>query len=137
MPRASRAGPAREVVSDPHYYAARDLDVYPVPRTRLALGTLEALGASTAGHARLELHIDEAGVVRRVDVIDALSGLAAEAARLAFASARFVAARKDGQPVRSRIVVEVTFGTHPAASPQLANDTQAATGAAAAPADDE
>ncbi|MGH8660860.1 MAG: energy transducer TonB [Burkholderiales bacterium] len=100
--------PALPQASDPDYYAARDLDDYPRP---LAPLPIDRPARDGAGEVRLEILIDERGVVR--DVVFASPagpGGAGDALRAALATTLFLPARKDGRPVRSRIVLSLTPG---------------------------
>ncbi|MGH8622626.1 MAG: energy transducer TonB, partial [Burkholderiales bacterium] len=107
FPQGTRA-PVLPQASDPDYYAARDLDDYPRP---LAPLPIDRPARDGAGEVRLEILIDERGVVR--DVVFASPagpGGADEALRAALATTLFLPARKDGRPVRSRIVLSLTPG---------------------------
>lgn len=97
------------VLPDLNYYPARDLDDYPRP---LAPLRVDRPAHASAGEVRLELLIDERGVVR--DVVfagPARPGAEEEELRAALAATPFAPARKDGRPVRSRILLSFT-GTH-------------------------
>jgi len=94
-------------ILDPNYYSARELDAYPHPARPLELERL-----SGAGSIRVQLLIDEHGVVTDLSLIEA--GTASrldDALRTALAAARFIPARKDGRAVRSRIVLSVGPGS--------------------------
>ena len=94
---------------DPIYYAARDLDSYPRPLTPLRI---DQPPGSSADEVRLELLIDEYGVVR--DVTFSVSndpGGVHEALRGALMATVFIPAIKDGRAVKSRIVLGVGFPT--------------------------
>jgi len=93
--------------ADPSYYTARDLDRYPRP---LAPFWIDRAAGDGAGEVRLEILIDERGVVQDI----AIAGPAAparveEELRAALAVTRFLPAQKDGRAVRSRIVLSVSF----------------------------
>jgi TonB family protein len=108
--RVETAGPAH--LPDPTYYGTRQLDVFPVLASGLELGAAAA-GAKAAGAGRVLLLvlIDAAGFVNEVSVIEAEpQGAFEDYARMAFVSARFKPALKDGRPVKSRLLVEVDFG---------------------------
>jgi protein TonB len=97
------------VLPDLNYYPARDLDDYPRP---LAPLRIDRPGHAGAGEVRLELLIDERGVVRDVAFAGpARPGAEEEKLRAALAATPFAPARKDGRPVRSRILLRLT-GTH-------------------------
>jgi hypothetical protein len=95
------------VAPDPHYYAARDLDTYPWP---LAPLPLEHLAGVRSGEVRLELLIDELGVVREVlSVGRARPDLEDEELRAALTAAQFVPARKDGRAVKARVWMSIRY----------------------------
>ena len=99
--------PALPPAPDPNYYPARDLDDYPRPLTPLRIDRLAGDGA---GEARLEVLIDERGIVRDVTVTaPALPARVEEALRAALVATRFLPAQKDGRAVRSRILLSVGF----------------------------
>jgi len=101
--------PARSPAPDPHYYPARDLDDYPRPLAPLRIGQLARAGT---GEVRLELLIDERGVVRGI-VFAGPADLrgAEEELRTTLAATSFIPARKDGRPVRSRILLSVSLAS--------------------------
>lgn len=95
---------------DPNYYTARDLDSFPRPLTPLRID--QSIGSS-ADEVRLELLIDEYGVVRDVSFsVSTDPGGMHEALRGALMETVFIPAIKDGRAVRSRIVM----GVYPSAS---------------------
>ena len=92
---------------DPNYYPARDLDDYPRPLAPLRIGRPARAGA---GEMRLELLIDEHGLVR--DVVfagPAQPGGAEEELRATLAATPFMPARKDGRAVKSRVLMSISF----------------------------
>jgi protein TonB len=90
---------------DPHYYSARDLDSYPWPLVPLQLG---ALAGARGGEVRLELLIDEFGVVREIVFAERARHDQADAGlRALLAATPFVPARKDGRAVRSRVTLRL------------------------------
>lgn len=101
----SKGGTAH--IPDPIYYAARQLDVYPV-----LTGTLD-LRASAAdevkGRVLLLVLIDAAGAVDDVSVVESAAPQWDDAARRALATARFKPALRGGRPVRSRLLVEIDY----------------------------
>jgi protein TonB len=108
LPKATTAGSAN--IPDGTYYAARQLDVYPV-----LLSTLDAIGAFTArgtrGRVVLLVSIDESGNVEEVSILEAEpAGHFEEDARSAFKLARFEPAYRSGRPVKSRLVFHVEYG---------------------------
>ena len=93
--------------ADPSYYTARDLDRYPAPLVPFRINRAAGDGA---GEVRLEILIDELGIVRDMT----LAGPAApprveEELRAALAATRFLPAQKDGRAVKSRIVLSVGY----------------------------
>lgn len=97
-------------VPDPAVYTARDLDSYPRPLVPLDAARLEDPAAGLSVSVRLELVIDEHGIVNEV----ALTGPGPAGAletelRAMLAAARFVPARKDGRAVKSRVQLSVSF----------------------------
>ena len=107
---AARPGaetPALPPAPDPGYYPARELDDYPRP---LAPLRIDRLAGDGAGETRLEVLIDERGIVRDVTVTaPAASARVGEALRAVLAATRFLPAQKDGRAVRSRILLSVGF----------------------------
>ena len=100
--------PALHQAPDLNYYSARDLDRYPRP---LAPFQINRTAGDGAGEVRLEILIDERGIVQEMT----FAGPAAPARvedelRAALAATRFLPAQKDGRAVRSRIVLSLTFG---------------------------
>lgn len=92
---------------DPHYYPARDLDSYPRP---LAPLRFDRPAGSGAGEVRLDILVDERGVVQ--DVIFAgptEPGRANEGLRSMLAATHFLPARKDGRAVKSRVTLSIDF----------------------------
>jgi len=92
---------------DPDYYTARDLDRYPRP---LAPFQINRMAGDGAGEVRLEILIDERGIVQEMT----FAGPAAPARvedelRAALAATRFLPAQKDGRAVRSRIVLSISL----------------------------
>lgn len=95
-------------IPDLNYYPARDLDDYPRPLVPLRIDRPAHAGA---GEVRLEILIDERGVVR--DVVFAGPAQpkgAEEELRATLAATPFMPARKDGRPVRSRILLGLNPG---------------------------
>lgn len=93
------------------YYTARELDVQP-----RALQDIqptyppEAERQRQSGTVRLELKIEADGRVSDVAVVSAdPPDVFDESARAAFAAARFSPAQKSGRPVRTRMLVEVSY----------------------------
>jgi hypothetical protein len=91
--------------SDPTYYAARDLDVFPKAITALNLG----LGGAP-GKVRATVLIDESGTVNEVRAIDASATEIENAARDLLLRARFTPASKDGRVVKAQVLVSLDYG---------------------------
>lgn len=111
-PTAGRADSADSVVASlPVYYDSKEVDVRAAPkdvsnRSRSERSTAMALGR--IARAKIRLYISAAGTVDRFDLIevDAPPGsLALDEIR----DLRFYPALKNGQPVRSRKLVELSF----------------------------
>lgn len=101
---ALEPSPAGVAASGPdlRFYLARELDQYPSPLSALSLDD----GRGTAGGVRLWVSIDQAGRVVDVAVIDAdPPGEFERLARERVLATRFVPARRDGRPVKSRILL--------------------------------
>ncbi len=92
---------------DPNYYPARDLDDYPRPLAPLQIGRPARAGA---GELRLELLIDERGVVRDVVFAGPVQpGDAEEELRATLAATPFMPARRHGRAVKSRVLMSINF----------------------------
>jgi protein TonB len=92
---------------DPSYYTAGDLDRYPKP---LAPLQIKRAAGDGAGEVRLEVLIDERGIVQEMIFAGpAAPARVEEALRATLAATRFLPAQKDGRAVRSRIVLSVGF----------------------------
>jgi protein TonB len=99
--------PALHQAPDLNYYSARDLDRYPRP---LAPFQITRMAGDGAGEVRLEILIDERGIVQEMTFAGpAAPARVEEALRAALATTRFLPAQKDGRAVRSRIVLSVGF----------------------------
>lgn len=93
--------------ADSSYYAARDLDRYPRP---LAPFRINRAAGDGAGEVRLEILIDERGIVQEMIFAGpAAPARVEEELRAALAATRFQPAEKDGRAVRSRIVLSISF----------------------------
>lgn len=101
---------------DPVHYAARDLDIYPQPLTRIEPAYPQsALAGDIGGSVTLLLLIDESGRVTNVSVVDAFpQDVFEESALRAVAATAYLPGQKNGRAVRSRILVKVDYD--PAAS---------------------
>ena len=97
---------------DPTYYPARQLDVYPQPLEPVKLGYPERAAAQRLdGKLLLLLLIDEFGVVNEASVVEVQpQGYFEEAALSVFRVMRFSPAQKHGQPVKSRVLMQVRYG---------------------------
>jgi len=93
------------------YYTARELDVQPrALRDIQPTYPPEAERQRQSGTVRLELKIEADGRVSDVSVVSAdPPDVFDESARAAFAAARFSPAQKNGRPVRTRMLVEVSY----------------------------
>ena len=92
---------------DLNYYSARDLDRYPRP---LAPFQITRMAGDGAGEVRLEILIDERGIVQEMIFAGpAAPARVEEALRAALAATRFLPAQKDGRAVRSRIVLSISL----------------------------
>ena len=90
--------------SDPTYYGAREIDVYP------ALAGPLALLLSAPARVQLFLAINAMGAVEEVSVVSADTPAIVEDEVLrAFRAATFTPALRNGRAVRSRLLVEVSF----------------------------
>jgi len=97
-------------VTDPTYYSAHDLDVYPQPVMPLDLDHLAGGDAAGTGRFRLDLLIDESGVVDKIALIEAdPPGPLQEALRAALMATRFEPGQRGGRAVKSRVVLRVSF----------------------------
>lgn len=95
----------------PRYYAAEELDERP-----LILADVEPRwpGGATpgSGHVRLQLFLGEHGAVEAIEILDSHpAGAFDAAAKEAFAEARFRPGMLGGAPVKSRVQLELLFGT--------------------------
>lgn len=98
-------------VSDPEYYPARQLDVYPALVQPVNLDyPRHAANDNVGGRVVLMVLIDETGGVRELSIIEAGPGRFFEdSLRATFAEARFSPARKDGRAVKSRVLIGVDY----------------------------
>ncbi len=107
---ATKPSPASAAASGPdlRFYLARELDQYPSPLSALSLDD----SRGTAGGARLWVNIDQTGRVVDVAVIEAEPpGEFERLARERLLATRFVPARRDGRPVKSRILLVMRQGS--------------------------
>ena len=110
-PSATGSGPELPLPSDPTYYLARQLDVYPQPLTPFKLDyPAVAANARADGRLLVLLLIDEFGVVNEASVVEAEPRGYFEGAALAvFRAARFSPAQKQGKAVKSRALLQVNY----------------------------
>lgn len=118
-PRQAATGPASAPIAgieiplsrDPTYYPARQLDVYPQLLAPIKLDYPERAAAQRLdGHLLLLLLIDEFGIVNEASVVEARpEGYFEEAALSVFRATRFSPAQKQGQPVKSRVLLQVSY----------------------------
>jgi len=119
---AARAEPAVRGVPAlpaPRYYAPEELDERP-----LILQQVEPQwpGGATpgSGHVHLQLYLGERGQVDAVEILESYpSGAFDAAAKEAFAAARFRPGMLSGAPVKSRVRLELLFGTSLPSDPRL------------------
>jgi hypothetical protein len=91
------------------YYPATELDVFPRPLAALELRRLESVAGGAAG-IRAIVKIDERGIVQDIELLQGgPPGRVQEELRTMLTAAGFAPARKDGQAVRSRIVLDIRF----------------------------
>ncbi len=112
--RNAESGEVAEI-PDPTYYPAKQLDVYPALSAPLDLSRVASAGAGgVAGRALLLVLIDAVGTVNDVSVVEVepagFAEYAQDEAKRAFLSAHFTPAYRHGRAVRSRVLIEVTYG---------------------------
>jgi protein TonB len=96
------------------FLPARMLDVLPRPEQPVALVYPDAVGMGRNGLVTLLLLIDESGAVVEAKVVDSNpSGVFDAFAIDVFRATRFLPGQRDGRPVRSRLVVEMSFDANP------------------------
>ncbi|MCW5623719.1 MAG: TonB family protein [Burkholderiales bacterium] len=98
-------------IADPEFYPSRLLDVYPKPMADVPLSyPAGAESSDTSGTVTLLLLIDELGMVVEATVVEAdPPGHFEQAAIDAFRNVLFAPGQRHGRPVKSRLVVEVSF----------------------------
>lgn len=99
---------AYTAVSDPTYYSARSLDIYPQAIGVMNLSALLPHGA--AGQVRATVLIDEAGTVNEVRAIEAAAADIENAARELLLRTRFTPASKDGRAVKAQLLLSLPYG---------------------------
>ena len=113
--------PASELMAapfDPTYYPARELDAYPALLRPLAIRYPErALAEQRGGRVLVMLRLSASGKIDEAAVVEAAPEGYFEAAALdALKHAAFSAARRNGMPVRSRVLINVSFDPQAAAA---------------------
>lgn len=95
------------------YYGARQLDVFPTLAGAFELRyPARAAAGDVKGRVALLVLIDARGTVDEVSVVEAQpAGYFEEDALRVFRSAQFKPAMKGGRAVKSRIVIEVNYGS--------------------------
>lgn len=113
IPEVPAPGLALPPLTDPTYYPARQLDVYPALLEPISLPYPErAARTEVSGKVTVLLLIDERGMVNEVSVVEAEpAGYFEETTRAVFSETRFAPARKEGRPVRSRVLISVSYGS--------------------------
>jgi periplasmic protein TonB len=114
-PVKSEAGPTIDVplAVDSHYYTAKELDVQPRPVHKIVpLYPSEYEAQGVTGYAILEMRVETDGQVGDLTLAE-ISPTGYEAfgreALKAFRDAKFVPARRKGQPVRALFRVKIVF----------------------------
>ena len=110
---AKAASPAPSQPSDPTYYAAGDLDVFPKALVKPDLSAaLAATHPSVAGKVRATVLIDEAGVVHAVRGVEPAAPDIEAAVRELLLRTRFTPARnKEGRIVKAQLLVALDYDT--------------------------
>lgn len=112
-PRAASPLPGLEVplIRDPTYYPARLLDVYPSPLVEIRFAYPQTADADrVSGVVRLQLLIDEFGLVNELTVVEAAPpGYFEDAAREGLRQVRFTPGVREGRAVKSRVIIQVKF----------------------------
>ncbi|HUJ85634.1 MAG TPA: TonB family protein [Burkholderiales bacterium] len=99
----------------PHYYRSTELDVRPGIMVRVEPQyPVEAARRGLSGQVVLDLYLSESGAVERVVAVKGNPpGVFDDAARRAFAAARFTPGMKDGRAVKVLLRLEVSFENGP------------------------
>lgn len=98
-------------ITQGRYYKIKELDVVPRPISPITPRYPEVVPASVRrGVVRLEIKLDEGGVVTEVIVLGGEPpGYFEDAAREAFLNAKFTPGMKSGRKVRSLLDIQVHF----------------------------
>ncbi len=109
--KASSTAPSQP--SDPTYYAAGDLDVFPKALVKPDLNAaLAATHESAAGKVRATVLIDEAGAVNAVRGVEAATQDIEAVVRELLLRTRFTPARnKEGRIVKAQLLVALDYDT--------------------------
>lgn len=109
---AKSSSPAPSQPSDPAYYTAGDLDVFPRALVKPDLNAaLAATRESAAGKVRATVLIDEAGTVNAVRSVEAAQDIEAVVRDLLLRT-RFTPARnKEGRIVKAQLLVALDYDT--------------------------
>lgn len=107
-PSSAQGNAAYTQVSDPTYYGARSLDVYPQALTTLHLNVPSVTRAP--GKVQATVWIDESGTVNEVRAVEASVAELAHAARELLLRTRFTPAAKDGRAVKAQLLVSLDYG---------------------------
>lgn len=99
------------LVDDPVYYTARQLDAHPQAAQPVRPEYPDgAADAGAEGYVTLKLLIDDGGKVREAAVVDAQPpGVFEDSALAAFRAASFLPGQRNGRPVKSQILIKVTY----------------------------
>ena len=117
---AASAGGEPKLGLGPMYYPAQLLDERPQVRTHVEPRFPET-AAILGGRVVLELYINEQGTVDEVVIVESEpSGFFETAATEAFGAALFRPGHKAGVAVKSRLAIEVLFGTPVPMGPSVA-----------------
>ena len=110
-PAPSVATPTLLPFADPTYYPARQLDVYPALLAPLTPAyPPRALAEGRGGRVLVLVLIDAAGRVDEVSVVEAEPpDYFEDAAKRTFENAQFSPARRNGMPVKSRVLIHLDF----------------------------
>ena len=108
---AANGGAPLPQLSDPTFYGALSLDVYPKALSTLDLAGSVAVSGNAAGQVRATVLIDEMGSVNDVRAIDAATQELASEARRLLLQTRFTPARKEGRIVKAEVRVNLDYGS--------------------------
>ena len=95
----------------PRYWAGKDLEVRPQIKSHVMPEYPRDILSGTKGRVVLDLFVSATGTLDRIHVVKAEPpGRFEQAARQAFAGARYGPGLRKGKPVASRLRIEVNFG---------------------------